>query len=192
MAGIFGTTQARAKPRSVRQARYLNAKKTDRPKNVKSEQAIQIEFCDWLRLNFPNVHFRSDTASGAFNSKHEKDLHNRQQSSTSEPDITILAARRGYHGLLIEIKADGVNLKMRRDGKKIRVYKNSKGKIIERDYKIRLKGDWASLHIEKQAKVLTDYNEIGYFARFGVGLEACKKFACWYFDKPYIEPLSLF
>lgn len=190
MAGIFYTAQP--KGRSLRQQKYLNAKKTDRPKNVKTEQGITIEYCDWLRATFPGVHFRTDTASGAFNSKHEKDLHNRQQSSTSEPDITIMAARRGYHGLVIEIKADGVNLKMRRDGSKIRVYKDGKGKIIERDYKIRLKDDWASLHIEKQARVLEDYNKIGYFGRFGVGLEALKRLTCWYMDHPYLENESMF
>lgn len=180
------------KPVSYRRRQYLKSRKTDRPRLTKHEQNEQLAFCDWLKANFPDVHFRSDTGSGAFNSKFEKNIHSRQQSSDSEPDIMIFAARRGYHGLLIELKRTGFELRMKRDGRTIRVYKDSRGKIIGRDYKIRLKGDWASLHIEKQAKCLEDYNRIGYFARFAVGLENAKKLVCWYFDEPYVENASLF
>lgn len=81
---------------------------------------------------------------------------------------------------------------MCRDGHKIRVYKDKKGRIIERDYKIRKKGDWASLHIEQQANVLLDYEAKGYFARFAVGLEHAKKLISWYFDLPYQENTEIF
>lgn len=178
---------------SPRQRQYLHARKTDRPRNKKTEQQLQIELCDWLRDTLPGVHFRSDTGSGAFNSKWEKAIHTRQQSSTSEPDLMILAARRGYHGLVLELKAEGVSLKMKRDGRTIRVYKDGRGKIIARDYKIRLKGDWASLHIENQYKCLIDYRDNwGYCASFAVGFEEAKKIICWYFDIPYLETASMF
>lgn len=192
MGQIFKNPTLPAKARrSTRQRNYLQSRKTDRGKVVKHEQDMQLELCKWMRTTLPGIHFRSDTGSGAFNSEYEKTLHNLMQSSSSEPDLMIFAARRGFHGMVLELKADGFNLRMKRDGRKIRVYKNSKGKIIERDYKVRLKGDWSSLHVEKQANCLKEYNESGYFGRFGVGLEACKKLICWYFEIPYIEQPSM-
>lgn len=174
--------------KSSRRSHYLRTKKTNRGKVVKHELKVSLEACRWMRQVLPDVHFRTDTASGAFNSEYAKQEHMEQQSSDSEPDIAILAARKGYHGLVIELKADGVSLVMKRDGTKLRVFKNSKGKIIGYDTKIRKKGDWASLHIEKQAKCLESYNEQGYLGRFCVGLEQFKKLVCWYFDLEYIEP----
>lgn len=182
MGSIFGDPVYTNTRRSVRQRRYLSSKKTDRKRNEQRERQLQIDLCDWIREVLPNVHFRSDTGSGAFNSKYEKNLHNRQQSSDSEPDLMIFAARHGYHGLLIELKADGVKLKKVRDGTKIIVRKDSRGRVIERDYKIRLKGDWSTLHIEKQAKVLEDYQKNwNYFACFAVGLDQAKEIISRYF-----------
>lgn len=192
MGSVLSNPTVKVKRASFRQRQYLGARKTDRPRVVKHEQNEQLALCDWLKKTFPDVHFRSDTGSGAFNSRYEKNLHSRQQSSDSEPDIMIFAARKGYHALLIELKRTGFDLRMKRDGRAIRVYKDSKGRITGRDYKIRQKGDWVSLHIEKQAKCLEDYNKIGYLARFAVGLENAKKLICWYFDEPYVENAKLF
>jgi hypothetical protein len=176
-----------------RQRSYLQALTTDRPRVVKHEQSEQAQFVDWFREVLPDVHLRSDTGSGAFNSNYAKEQHNRQQSHKNEPDIMIFAKRHGYGGLLIELKQTGFELRMKRDGRKIRVYKDKRGRIIERDYKIRKKGDWASLHIERQAANLLDYEQNwGYCARFAVGLEHAKKLISWYFDLPYVENGELF
>lgn len=175
------------------QKRYLSDRKTDRPRVQKREQSIQNELCDWFKQVLPGEHFRSDTGSGAYNSDYAKEQHNRQQSHKHEPDITILAMRRGYGAMVLELKDEGTELKMRRDGTKIRIRtkkvppskKYPEGiKIIERDYKIRKKGDWASLHLEQQAEVLLDYERRGYFARFAIGLTHAKKLIRWYFDLP--------
>ena len=59
--------------------------------------------------------------------------------------------------------------------------------------KIRNKGDWASLHIERQAaNLLDDEQNWGYCARFAVGLEHAKQLASWYVDLPYEENSELF
>ncbi|HEX4774842.1 MAG TPA: hypothetical protein VH234_04975 [Candidatus Saccharimonadales bacterium] len=195
MGSVFkNATIYQSRPASTkRQKRYFQARKTDRPRVVKHEQQLQTDICQWIKDVLPGVHFRSDTGSGAFNSKHEKEIHNKQQSGTSEPDLMIFAARHGYHGLLIELKADGTNLRMGRDGRTIRVYKDGKGRIIDRDYKIRKKGDWASLHIERQADTLLDYEKNWqYCARFAVGEAHAKKLICWYFDLEYVENGTLF
>lgn len=188
MGSIFGTAATRS--RTTRQRAYLEGKKTDR-KQVKHEETMQLQLCQWLRDTFPQVHFRSDTGSGAFNSKLAKNTHNLQQSSDSLPDITIFSARRGYHALMLELKADGVELKMKRDGRTVRVTKRN-GRVIERDYKIRKKGDWATLHIEKQASRMVELREAGYLAMFAVGLEKSKEIICWYFDVPYAKTVEMF
>lgn len=190
MGSIDGDIVVRFPKASKRKIDYLNNKKTDR-KNVKREEDLQIELCQWIKEVLPNVHFRSDTGSGAFNSKYAKTTHNKQQSSDSLPDLTIFAARRGYHGLMLELKADGVNLKKKRDGTKI-IVKKRNGMIIERDYKIRLKGDWSTLHIEKQAQRMIELRKAGYLAMFGVGLEKCKEIIAWYFNIPYVKTQQLF
>lgn len=158
---------------------------------------MQKQLRDWFVATFPGEHFISDTGSGAFG-KWAKEEHNRQQSHKSEPDVDIRAARRGFHGLLLELKAEchckvktphkDCATKMQRDGRTIRIYKDSRGKIIERDYKIRKKGDWVSLHVERQAHNLEDYRRKGYYANFAIGLELAKQFICWYFDHPYEKP----
>jgi hypothetical protein len=195
---------------SHRKHQYLASKKTDR-KVVKHEQNLQIEFCDWLRETVPGVHFRSDTGSGGFSSEYEKEIHNRQQSDIGLPDITIFAARRGYHALTLELKEEchcnvkvkhkDCALKMQRDGHKIRLktkkVRPSKKyptgiKVIERDYKIRLKGDWKNLHVERQHLRHEELKKDGYCAGFGIGLNHLKKITCWYFDIPYIENKELF
>lgn len=166
------------------QRQYLQSRTTDRKRVIKHEQKIQVELCDWFKQVLPGEHFISDTGSGAFNSEWAKEQHNRQQSHRYEPDVKILAARHGKHGLLIELKRDGFKLKMSRDGHKIRLYKDKKGRIIDAGTKVRKKGDWVSLHIERQAAVLLDYESKGYVARFAVGLEHAKKLVRWYFDLP--------
>lgn len=186
---------------TTRQRQYFKARKDpERKRVIKHEQGIQNELCDWFKQVLPGEHFISDTGSGAFNSDYAKEQHNRQQSHKQEPDVKILAMRRGFGAMVLELKADCPHpqkhfdcmIKMRRDGTKIRVYKDKKGRIIERDYKIRKKGDYISLHVERQAAVLADYNARGFFARFGLGLEHSKRLICWFFDIPYTENKRLF
>lgn len=192
MGSIFSNPTIR-KPVSARQKNYFAEKKTDRKPKENHELRLQLQMCDWLRDVLPSgIHFTCDTASGAFNSKFEKTLHNRQQSSIHQPDMKIFASRRGYHGLMIELKRDGTKLRRTKDGTKIAVRRNGNGKIIERDYKIRKTGDWFNLHIENQANVMGQYVRQGYCAKFAVGETAFKKIVCWYFDIPYTETESLF
>jgi hypothetical protein len=50
-----------------------------------------------------------------------------------------------------------------------------------------------SLHIERQANILLDYERNwGNCARFAVGLEHAKRLINWYFDLPYVENGELF
>lgn len=192
MGSIFGDAAITTRPRTKRQSAYLKTKRTNRGRNVQHEKELQLALCDWLRKQFPDVHFISDTGSGSFNSKYAKNIHNQQQSAKGLPDITIFAARQGYHGLLLELKPEGTQLKMQRDGRKMRIVRDARGRIIERDYKVRKKGDWKNLHIETQAKRITELREAGYCALFVIGIEHAKSTICRYFDVPYETNTQLF
>jgi hypothetical protein len=186
MGSIFSNTPAR-RVRTVRQQRYVQGKKTDR-KVVKHELQMQVEFCNWFRDTFPGVHFRCDTSAGGFSSEWEKNLDSSQRSARGLPDFEAYAARRGYHGLLLELKTDDAKLKRKRDATKMWVRKNSSGKIMERDYKLRKAGDWYDPHIERQAMRIQELREAGYCAAFGKGLDRLKKIACWYMGVEYALP----
>jgi hypothetical protein len=191
MGSILGDPAVVRKPRSSRQLDYFNSKKTDR-KVEKKEEQLQIDICGWIKSTFPDVHFRSDTGSGAFNSNYAKNTHNKQQSAKGLPDLTIFAARRGYHALCIELKTEDAKLKRKRDATKQWVRKKN-GRIVERDHKLlRVKGDWYDPHIERQHQRQLELREAGYCAVFGVGEEHIKKILCWYFDIPYVEQASIF
>jgi hypothetical protein len=192
MGSIFkNANTVKKRAASGRQKLYFDAKKTDRGRNNKPEEELQKELCKWIRSTLPGVHFRSDTGAGMFTSKFAKNTHNLQQSEKGLPDLTIYAARHGWHALMLELKPEGAELKMKRDGRTIRIYKDSKGKILERDYKIRLKGDWKSLHIERQNSRIEELKAERYCATFAIGIEQAKKIICWYFDIPYVENSQL-
>ena len=188
MGSVFANPTPQKYHPYYRQKTYLQSRKTDRGHVVKHEQGVQLELCDWIRKTFPGVHFRSDTGSGAFNSKFEKNTHNQQQSARGLPDLTIFAMCRGYGALCIELKAEDAKLKRARDAKKMLTIKDSRGRIVERDYKLRKAGDWLNPHIERQAKRIEELKKAGYCAGFGVGLERSKQFICWYFEVPYAPP----
>lgn len=173
---------------NARRAKYLHEKKTDRAPNEQRELNEQLAFCAWLKSAVPNVHFRADTSAGDWNSKHIKNRDTLQRSAKGLPDITIYAARHGYHSLLIEFKATGEELKMKRDGRTIRVRKDKRGKVIESDYKIRKIGDWKDLHTERQHNRHVELQADGFLSVFAVGLEQAKEITCRYFDLPYEKP----
>ncbi len=173
-----------------RQRDYLKARKTDRPRNEKHEESMQIEACQWLRVNFPDVHYSSDTGSGAFNSQYAKNTHNLQQSAKGLTDMTIYAMRRGYGAMCLELKPDGTRLKLVRGSKVVKVYKDKKGKILYRDQAPRQAGDWKDYYIERQATRHRELREAGYCAGFVVGLEHFKRSVCWYFEVPYKPPFE--
>ena len=62
------------------------------------------------------------------------------------PDMFIAEPKGEFHGLFIELKKEGVRLK-------------------------KLNGDWATSHVEEQARVLDELRERGYKAEFAVGFD---------------------
>jgi hypothetical protein len=138
------------------------------PKNIKHEQNLQSQVCAYLKLQYPHVIFRSDYASGLHLSAYQATVHRSLQSGRAWPDLQIIHPSRGYHGLFIELKKDGTILYLKTGPRKGMLTLNP--------------------HIQEQAVMLQGLNDLGYFARFGVGFDKCKRIIDWYLNPNYKEP----
>lgn len=96
--------------------------------------------------------------------------HRSLQSSRSWPDLQIVQPSRGYYGLFIELKKDNTTIYL-----KIGPHK---GELT------------SDPHIREQAMMLEHLNKLGYFARFGVGFDQCKRIIDWYLQPGYNEPVN--
>jgi hypothetical protein len=131
------------------------------PKNG-NEQQVHEDVVGFLRTSYPLVLFRTDFAAGI---KLPPWLARRQkmlQCRKGFPDLFIyepVMRPEGdmYHGLALELKAEGVELK-------------------------RQNGHWQSDHVRTQYYMLKDLSELGYAASFAVGLEQAKAVIKWYLD----------
>jgi hypothetical protein len=142
------------------------------PKVSWSEQHIQTQVCNWLRLNYPNAIWRSDFSSGQNKSPYLAQLHKSLQSSRSFPDLFIYEPRRGYHGLAIELKAEGTTIILSRG--------ENRGKLTSNE------------HIREQFFMLKALKEKGYYANFGIGYDSTIKLLQWYFGVSAPERQKLF
>ena len=136
-------------------------------RNKQAEQSIHKRVCTYLRQEYPHVIFRTD-GGGLKLTKNQAIQYASMQSCSGWPDLFIPHARRGYHGLYLELKKEGTAIYLKRDNTKL----------------------VANLHIQNQAATLKRLNELGYFGRFAVGYDAAVKIIDWYFDKK--ENSSLF
>ena len=124
-----------------------------------SEAILQQQVADYLRLQYPNVLFRSDFGAGLRMTMGQAVRQKRLNGGRRAwPDMFIaqpMEADKGqiswrrYHGLFIELKKDGTRLKKK-------------------------SGEWASEHIAEQAAMLSDLQDRGYKATFAIGFEDAK------------------
>lgn len=114
---------------------------------MRAEAALQIKVCNYLRDNYPGVLFHSDASSGMAVTQGIAAMNKRIQFSSGMPDLYIFAACKGFHGLFLELKAEGVEI-YRKDGT---LRKNE--------------------HVEAQAIMLQAFRDRGYCALFAIGYE---------------------
>jgi hypothetical protein len=125
-----------------------------------SEAILQEQVANYLRLQYPQVVFHSDTGSITRLTPRQGARRKRQNGGRRAwPDMFIAEPvprcvdggwDYEYHGLFIELKKEGTRLK-KKDGK------------------------WASEHIAEQAEMLEILEFRGYKAVFCVGFEEAKK-----------------
>jgi hypothetical protein len=115
---------------------------------VRSEAILQQQVCDYLRVKYPHILFRSDFAAGIKMTMGQAAKHKRLQSCRAWPDLFIARPQNEYAGLFIELKA-------------VNIYKKDGG-LLKNE------------HLQEQAEVLARLNMLGYRAEFAVGLEQAK------------------
>ena len=132
---------------------------------TQSEADLHLQICQYLRLKYPVVIFRTDFASGIKMTMGQAAKHRRLQSGRAWPDIFI--ANPVWHG---DAKAEcptfwGLFIELKREGTSVYL-KN--GELT------------ANPHIREQAEMLDQLEALGYCAKFAVGYEATIGLIDWY------------
>jgi hypothetical protein len=84
-----------------------NSRKTAKvvkPTNVRTEWQEQLAFCKWLKMQYPEVRFRSDIQSAGKLSPAMQNIKSIIDPFRGFPDITIYLKRGRFCGLMIEMK----------------------------------------------------------------------------------------
>jgi hypothetical protein len=115
-----------------------------------SEKTLHRAVCDFIRLQYPNVHFNSDLSGATKLTIGQAVAIKALRSAKGFPDLQIYKARK-YHGFFLELKTEGTKL-FKRDGKTP-----------------------ATEHIAEQMQRHKQLREEGYYAEFGIGFEDCIK-----------------
>lgn len=118
--------------------------RTIRKQGERDEQRL---ICKYLKLRYPKVRFRTDKDGEFLVSK--KALGDKALGSSIKgfPDLIIMEARKGYKGLVIELKRTGTKV-YRQDG------------TLRQDK-----------HLEEQQQWLDWFTELGCQATFSVGVD---------------------
>lgn len=134
------------------------------PKVKKHEETVQRQACRFLRLQWPNVIFRSDYASGLKLTMNQAVAHKSMQSSRAWPDIflyqPVVIEGRHYCGAAFELKRDGVSIIVKIGPRK--------GELV------------ADEHIREQHLMLQHLDKLGYYTDFCIGFDDFVNKASWY------------
>jgi hypothetical protein len=114
----------------------------------KDEFSEQKSLCQYISLQYPSVIFASDLSGIRLPiglATKIKDL----KCGRGIPDLAIYSARKGFHGLMIELKATGISL-------------------------FKKNGNYDSEHLIEQAEMLSRLSKEGYLAVFCIGFDEAK------------------
>jgi DNA-dependent RNA polymerase auxiliary subunit epsilon len=78
--------------------------KVVKPTNVRTEWQEQLAFCKWLKMQYPDVRFRSDIQSAGKLSPAMQNIKSIIDPFRGFPDITIYLKRGRFCGLMLEMK----------------------------------------------------------------------------------------
>jgi hypothetical protein len=137
------------------------------PAKIKHEESLQRQVCQYISMAYPHIIYRSDYASGLHLTINQAMIHKSLQSGRAWVDLFVYKPSRGYSGLGLEIKKEGTVIYLSRGERK--------GQLT------------SDPHIQEQAKMLEELNKLGYFARFGVGFDQCRRIIDWYLQPDYKE-----
>jgi hypothetical protein len=75
-----------------------------KPTTIRTEWQEQLAFCKWLKMQYPDVRFRSDIQSAGKLTPAMQNIKLIIDPFRGFPDITIYLKRGGFCGLMIEMK----------------------------------------------------------------------------------------
>lgn len=131
---------------------------------AKPEQDLQLQICEYLRLQYPKAIFFSEP-SGLRVSIGQAVILKKMRSFGKLPDMFIAFPNGKYHGFFLELKVEGTTI-WKKDGELV-----------------------ADKHIRAQFQTLKILYELGYAATFGIGFEQCKKKIDGYFAMQNVKPM---
>lgn len=122
---------------------------------MKSENKIQTQVATYIRLQYPDVIFTSESSGIRVTMGVAKQMK-AQRSSHKLPDLIILEPKEMWHGLILELK-------------------KSKEEYLTKDGRCR-----ENEHIQEQLLTLVSLQNKGYYARFAGGFDEAKSIIDWY------------
>jgi len=120
-----------------------------------SEANLHIKVAQYIRSTYPDIIFTSES-SGVRLTIGQAVLLKKLRSDKAMPDLWLLEARKGFHGMLLELKKEGTII-YKKDGE------------LRRDK-----------HLKEQEEILKRLTDKGYFAKFCVGFDAAKSLIDFY------------
>lgn len=114
----------------------------------RKEETLQTAVSTYLKLQHPNIVFTSESSGIRVPMWTAVQMKN-QRSNHKLPDLIVLEPRKGYHGLIMELKKDRKELYLKDGGLR----------KLE--------------HIQEQNKTLELLSEKGYRATFACGIDEC-------------------
>jgi hypothetical protein len=127
----------------------LKFRDISKDKIVLPEEVIQEQLNKFLLLRYPHLIFKFDPLANIKLTIGQATKAKRLGHRKGWPDLFIAQPNYLFHGLFIELKKDGTIL-----------YKKN--------------GEWATPHLEDQAKVLEHLRSKGYKAEFAIGFQEAK------------------
>lgn len=120
------------------------------------EEKLQIAVCDYIRLKYKDVIFCSDVGSRVRLTKSQAGKAKMMRSGRGHPDLFIAEPKGEFHGMYLELKADGV-------------------KVFKKDGTLR-----KDRHLEEQYEMLQRLKKKKYFAEFAIGFDEAKLYIDYY------------
>jgi len=120
-----------------------------------TEEQTHIAICKYMKLQYPNVLFSSESSGLRVTISQAKRLK-AMRSCSGLPDIMIFEPRRSYYGLFLEVKKEG-------------------SVVFKKDGTIR-----SDKHLKEQEEILFQLQQKGYFAQFVIGFDEAKSIIDYY------------
>lgn len=120
-------------------------------KRIAHEAILHTKVARYIKSNYPDLIFKSNLDDGMKRNWSQRQNIYNLNSDRAYPDLFIAYPTEEYHGLFIELKADGVT-----------VYKKN-GELS------------SNPHIQEQAEMLDRLTGLGYRASFAKGFEEARE-----------------